>query len=536
MPQLFRKTPTGYEPVSVDPSSPTTKDNDAPAAAQLPSSVFQFIKIIGVFLLLVFVSVVLMGTGALNSSTVTAILDDIGNSNSNSNNNNNGNNNNDNNNNNNNNGNPTPPTPPQQPENLNRKGTWGSAPPAGLSPTTENFGFFDKMVRENKREAPNYSEFPNGDVTDDAYPSSAWQIDAVYMNHFLDASAKYVKSVMDGIVEEYGGNDKLFHVAIKSADELHGISDGTLEQKTGGGLGYIEEESFDGLSRRLMHAIMTNDVFSVTIGGHSSTAGHGNNFNQSYAIVLHETLSPVFAKLGMTFVGRNMAQGGLGTVQTSLCGGDVYGYDNDIVMWDSMMTEQQGTAAIDLFYRQAVLSGNRSPMFIMTQPTCHRKNVCNQVLALHDLYGVDIGHNAMSAWTEPFTSSVPRVQPEEANIDEIPYSLKYMQCEKGVTSCDVDENKYNSVCWVEVRVCEERSDELKRREYWISMYMPDTSKCNVAATKFFAISNATNGVSTGYQCTCLDISKCNVAATKFSPFLTPPTPLPLQLASLVAET
>ena len=91
-------------------------------------------------------------------------------------------------------------------------------------------------------------------------------------------------------------------------------------------------------------------------------------------------------------------------------------------------------------------------------------------------------------------------------------------------------------CRSEVRVCEERSDELKRREYWISMYMPDTSKCNVAATKFFAISNATNGVSTGYQCTCLDISKCNVAATKFSPFLTPPTPLPLQLASLVAET
>ena len=37
---------------------------------------------------------------------------------------------------------------------------------------------------------------------------------------------------------------------------------------------------------------------------------------------------------------------------------------------------------------------------------------------------------------------------------------------------------------LEVRVCEERSDELKRREYWISMYMPDTSKCNVAATKF----------------------------------------------------
>ena len=43
-----------------------------------------------------------------------------------------------------------------------------------------------------------------------------------------------------------------------------------------------------------------------------------------------------------------------------------------------------------------------------------------------------------------------------------------------------------------MRVCEERSDELKRRVYWISTYMPDISKCNVAAAKFFAISNVTN--------------------------------------------
>ena len=35
----------------------------------------------------------------------------------------------------------------------------------------------------------------------------------------------------------------------------------------------------------------------------------------------------------------------------------------------------------------------------------------------------------------------------------------------------------------------------KRRVYWISIYMPDTSKCNVAAAKFFAISNFTNATS-----------------------------------------
>ena len=44
-------------------------------------------------------------------------------------------------------------------------------------------------------------------------------------------------------------------------------------------------------------------------------------------------------------------------------------------------------------------------------------------------------------------------------------------------------------------MCEERSDELKRRVYWILTYIPDTSKCNVAATKFFAISNDTDAAS-----------------------------------------
>ena len=47
----------------------------------------------------------------------------------------------------------------------------------------------------------------------------------------------------------------------------------------------------------------------------------------------------------------------------------------------------------------------------------------------------------------------------------------------------------------EVRVCEERGDELERRVYWISTYMPDTSECNVAAAKLFAITNDTNAPS-----------------------------------------
>ena len=47
----------------------------------------------------------------------------------------------------------------------------------------------------------------------------------------------------------------------------------------------------------------------------------------------------------------------------------------------------------------------------------------------------------------------------------------------------------------QVRVCEEQSDELKRRVYWILTYMLDTSICNGAAAKFYAISNVTDAPS-----------------------------------------
>ena len=213
---------------------------------------------------------------------------------------------------------------------------------------------------------------------------------------------------------------------------------------------YFEAESYAGLERRLLHALMTNDVFTVTLGGHSSAAGHGNNFNQSYVMQMHEVLAPVFEKLGMTFVGKNAAQGGMGTVQTSLCGGDVYGYDNDVIMWDSMMTEQPNTLhAVDLFVRQAVISGNRVPLFLSTQPTCNRKNVCQQSIELRKNYGIDIGHMILSTWKKPYTSDIPAVEVNEKNIDDIPHALRYMVCESGEMSCKEDSNKYNSVCWEE---------------------------------------------------------------------------------------
>ena len=44
---------------------------------------------------------------------------------------------------------------------------------------------------------------------------------------------------------------------------------------------------------------------------------------------------PIFARLGVKLVTRNMAQGGLGTMHSSMGSGSIYGDDVDLLLWDS---------------------------------------------------------------------------------------------------------------------------------------------------------------------------------------------------------
>lgn len=126
--------------------------------------------------------------------------------------------------------------------------------------------------------------------------------------------------------------------------------------------GWTTKRSFEGLVRRLLHAIMTNDTFAVVVAGHSAAAGHGNHFRQNYAMQFHRIMAPIFARLGVKLVTRNMSQGGLGTVQNAMAAGDLYGQEIDLLIWDAGMTEKGNKEHIDLFFRQGMLGGNRVPV------------------------------------------------------------------------------------------------------------------------------------------------------------------------------
>jgi len=124
---------------------------------------------------------------------------------------------------------------------------------------------------------------------------------------------------------------------------------------------WMYEESVRALSRKLLRAMMTNDHFYVTLGGHSAAAGHGNNFLQSYMMEFQRVMEPVFDRLGMVLVSSNLAQGGMGTLQLALAGSGIYGAKRDFMIWDSSMTEKD-TKPQDVFLRQMLLSGETVPV------------------------------------------------------------------------------------------------------------------------------------------------------------------------------
>ena len=75
-------------------------------------------------------------------------------------------------------------------------------------------------------------------------------------------------------------------------------------------------------------------------GGHSSAAGHGNLFNESYTAFMEQAVSDVFGAIGINFEGRNYAMGGTSSgVEIALCSEAVFGTDPDVISWDYGMTD-----------------------------------------------------------------------------------------------------------------------------------------------------------------------------------------------------
>jgi len=285
--------------------------------------------------------------------------------------------------------------------------------------------------------------FPNRDCPYDEFPETAWQADAVYVNHMLDSAGELVARAKEAIYTEYGygPRDELDHDQLKTRMDMFKLSlidlDDDSAVPTSTSLtqgGWTTKRSLKGLVRRLLHAMMTNDTFTIVLGGHSAAAGHGNHFLQSYMMQLYKVLEPVFTRVGVKLIVRNLAQGGLGTMQHSLGSSSIYGDNIDVLVWDSSMTEKDKNA-IDLFYRQALIGGKRAPVLwggpFELLRDLYRFADADVMVPGNGMYGI----------------------PETMDVDHaatLPFASRYLKCpDESRDLCNLNENRFRALCWID---------------------------------------------------------------------------------------
>lgn len=354
------------------------------------------------------------------------------------------------------------------------------------------WGFFDGGADDRPKEP--YMTVENAgnpflDLTESKFPEESWQADAVYANHFQDAGAKLVVRAKEAIYATYHGYGLKNVQATDEADdtvtwELENIDERLQERinmfmvsqevdlgsitsaealdeiapswKEKGG--WTTSRSWDGLKRRLLHALMTNSPFTVVVTGSWQSMGYGGNHgHQSMAATMESLLGPLFDKLNVQLVVRaiglppltglnsqeenDLMVGGRSTLIHSLGWSSIYGSDVDMVVWDDYnlengQSDETAKALFDLFARQALLAGDTSLPFLWGGDFDVLRN-------LHESADVDVGQlgNAMAGVDE--TDS-------ESAVSSLEWAAQYLKCSsKTQRYCDGESYKFDSHCWVD---------------------------------------------------------------------------------------
>ena len=313
---------------------------------------------------------------------------------------------------------------------------------AELAAKWGRWGFWDGDVDMRPKE-DYIDKYPSKDVPGDDFPQNSWQTDAVFVNHYLNDADKLIDRAMESIFTEYGHGKplppeemaarmKMFHW------EKIDLSEATQpppEFRKRGARdigGWTSKRSFDGLVRRLLHAMITRDTFTVLLAGHSAAQGQGNHFRQSYAMQFHRVMKPIFERLGVKLITHNMAQGGLGTLQGGMGAGGIYGKEIDLFLWDSGMTEGGAPHHVDLVIRQVLMSGNRVPI-IWGAPF-------DLLKLYHEEGDADVGE-----WGTGY-AGLPETTSEEQALT-LPWAARNMKCTSERQDL-CNENRYSSTCWL----------------------------------------------------------------------------------------
>jgi len=290
------------------------------------------------------------------------------------------------------------------------------------------------------------SMYPNKDCPYEGFPSESWQADAVYVNHMIDSASELVIRAKDAIFTEYGlgpreeiSRDQLIQRTNMFKLDFLNLNSDDVSEPVNEGLtrgGWTTSSSFEGLARRLTHAMMTRDTFTVVMGGNGAAAGHGNHHLQSYMMQFHQIMEPLLERVGVKLITKSIANDGLGTIQNTLGSVSIYGDDIDVIIWDAD-PEVENDASVELFFRQALLAGSRRPVLFAPKGKFDvLKNLHNNVDA--DVFGIG---SAMHGIPETL---------DEEQVKDLPYFARYLNCPEDKESlCLNNPDKYKVRCWID---------------------------------------------------------------------------------------
>ena len=308
-------------------------------------------------------------------------------------------------------------------------GKWTLEPPANKSPPAD--------ANANANAEDYYADYPHRDVPRTKFPAGAWQTDKDWLSKFLPEGIKLVERAMNAILEEYGqpllADDGTTASDLFRVGKLDKYASDVAQRPCKSQSGCTDATSFYNLKRRLLHAVMTEDVFVVAMGGHSSAAGHGNHFVQSYTLQVQWILEGVFSRLGVRHQSRNFGQGGMGTTQSGLATKQILGHDVDVLLWDSGMTEGEERAR-DMFFRQGILGPGKVPVIGSLSPR-------NSVLGF-------LNEHAGADWVMIGDQTKMPLAETLEDVQKLPWASQYVRCGTEISGICRD-NEYMGVCWID---------------------------------------------------------------------------------------
>lgn len=313
----------------------------------------------------------------------------------------------------------------------------------------QEFGAYDPPLADQIYRYP-YDHIPYRDVT--TFQKDSWQLNPPYVFAFLDQALALVRRVQEGIYQEYGlvwpkdaaeqpamktKRQKFFQIIKHDFQVINGTAYSTSDDKSQKlrGVAYMTPSAWEGLVRKLWHTLLTHNQFYAIVVGPASTY-RGNNFFESQIMQFNEIMEPVFDKLGVRLISRNMGMDASTTV-SALGGADIYG-EADLLWYipDSRPGAPQETEGqLDLLYKQAILSGERMPLILTPFPG----NLWEDTKGKAWIGNIQPGAEVCEFTTLRSDNSIALPEVE---------ACQYLRCSDSAASqrvCD----KYRSQCWVQ---------------------------------------------------------------------------------------